>query len=148
MLNLFPVLRYLICLPIKWVLDGGPFHSSLFHGWKGSLIVISFCGTTNRQKCMPCFWFMKHLKGCWGEKKTKGSLLNKAGFSQALKANVRERGARKSEKGFMINFHFLCLIIPSPNKISEEEINLLAVFGSVHLKSRNSFCSPLLSLSL
>lgn len=27
----------------------------------------------------------------------------------------------------MINFHFLDLIIPSPNEICEEEINLLTV---------------------
>lgn len=74
------------------------------------------------------------FKRLQGGKKTKGSQLNKAGLSQALTANVRERKERRgTEREFMINFHFLCLIIPCPNEISEEEINLPAV---------PAFCAP------
>lgn len=57
------------------------------------------------------------------EGETKGSQLNKACLSRALKATVREReggdeGAReKKVRGLVINFHFLCLIIPSSNEI-------------------------------
>lgn len=92
---------------------------------------------------------MKHLKGCGGGDKRFPDQIKQASAELSKPMSEREEegvGEGGSERGFVINFHFLCLIIPSPNEISEEEINLPAV--AVHLTSRNSYCSPLLSLSL
>lgn len=87
--------------------------------------------------CERCSWFIKCLKG-----HGLPALLGSAQLSEPTserEGEWTENGEKERVSGLVINFHFLRLIIPASNEISEREINLLPV--AEHLMSRNSDCA-------